>query len=830
MDKELDSLDSDDLAREIALQQAKAAVSEREMKRSKQRMEELKKLNLTLDLTTLTDTERTVMARNEKDKGNECFKGAELNQSIYHYSRSLHLDPNNAIVYSNRAMTHLRLKEYSAAESDCGKAIALDPSYVKAWSRRGMALHKRGRYKAAVADFEEALKLQPENKELLKMLNSSRAKYSEAEGELADPRIAEGSKKFSRISIVEDSESESDEYHEVGEERKESSSFNRITIAESDTDSESEDDELMEIIPRRSENTPKVAVPVKESVDIGVKVVKEKLVYSNEDKKMLLEKKIKAAALAADEALKSDTVDKATCAEMVKQHGNALFAAGYFEEAEKSFTRCLQLFPRQSAGYSNRAAVRLKLGAFKEAEFDCTMAIAVDTSAPGSALRLKCTYRRAVARRHLEKYDEALQDVEKVLSFEPENPQALSERAQLHIFLGMKAVEEPAAPVVVEVSVPVVVGVSTAPSVDTPVKLVETSPIEKPTSTREKHVPVVNYVTKESKDTRTHHVNTVVEPAPSSLSAPEFKAKGDLAFKSRKYEEAVLWYSKAVELDQTMLFARLNRAAACLKINRYSEAVDDCNEVLKVESRNVKALHRRGTAHRGLGSVALAINDFESVLALEPTNKASIRELALTRQLLSAPKTEVKVTAATMKVQPVPVDKGVVPGKPSSSVRAEATPAALGKSATSEMNMRMRAIAAADRLKKTKTMVPKAAPKSGYELKRHAHSMRKDPASFASYLRMINPSKMKSLFTRGGFDLELLELSLAAMTEHMDVATEGENVLGFIECFTKLKGFSTAAMMLSKTTANKLDVCFQQLGLNNVGIERIPALKRKYGL
>ena len=55
-----------------------------------------------------------------------------------YYSRSIFVNPHNAVVWANRAMAHLRLKQFDQAEADCSEAIRLDPTYVKAISRRAM--------------------------------------------------------------------------------------------------------------------------------------------------------------------------------------------------------------------------------------------------------------------------------------------------------------------------------------------------------------------------------------------------------------------------------------------------------------------------------------------------------------------------------------------------------------------------------------------------------------------------------------------------------------------------------------------------------------------
>ncbi|GFW67103.1 transposable element Tcb2 transposase [Trichonephila clavipes] len=71
-----------------------------------------------------------------------------------------------------------------------------------------------------------------------------------------------------------------------------------------------------------------------------------------------------------------------------------------------------------------------------------------------------------------------------------------------------------------------------------------------------------------------------------------------------------------------------DRVAACiaagdLKLKNYFAAVVDCNEVISLEPNNVKALFRRGIAHKEAEIFDLAAIDFEILLKLEPENKSA---------------------------------------------------------------------------------------------------------------------------------------------------------------------------------------------------------------
>ncbi|OQS04908.1 hypothetical protein THRCLA_20762 [Thraustotheca clavata] len=215
-----------------------------EIEKQNQRRLQEASMPLSVDLESLTLTEREVYALNEKNKGNECFKLGENDSALLYYSRSLAYDPKNAIVYANRALTHLRLKNFAKAEDDCTQAIALDASYFKAWSRRGMTRFRRGKYAEAITDFKTALRLDPGNREIEKLLKKTEEKWLEVDGTRGGT-IDNTPAPFQRFEIIEE---DSQKNLKVEQPRPtQQQSFKRFEIIEDDD--EDDDDDESENIP-----------------------------------------------------------------------------------------------------------------------------------------------------------------------------------------------------------------------------------------------------------------------------------------------------------------------------------------------------------------------------------------------------------------------------------------------------------------------------------------------------------------------------------------------------------------------------------------------------
>lgn len=100
-----------------------------------------------------------------KEKGNAAFKAGKYDEAVRHYGAAINKDTRNAVLYSNRAMAHLKLGDFKSAEEDCTLALALDPRNVKALLRRGTARGFQQTYTDALADYQAVLRLEPNNKD-----------------------------------------------------------------------------------------------------------------------------------------------------------------------------------------------------------------------------------------------------------------------------------------------------------------------------------------------------------------------------------------------------------------------------------------------------------------------------------------------------------------------------------------------------------------------------------------------------------------------------------------------------------------------------------------
>lgn len=123
---------------------------------------------------------------------------------------------------------------------------------------------------------------------------------------------------------------------------------------------------------------------------------------------------------------------------------------------------------------------------------------------------------------------------------------------------------------------------------------------------------------------------TVRELSPAEAA----KEEGNAAFKRGDWANAVGHYTQAVEFDPHMLPALNNRAMALLKLERWQEALEDCQTVLGMQPSNVKALLRAAAAEMELGMLPEAKRHLEDAVSAEPNNKEAAQRLAQLSQTL----------------------------------------------------------------------------------------------------------------------------------------------------------------------------------------------------
>ncbi|ERM94729.1 hypothetical protein AMTRI_Chr03g143920 [Amborella trichopoda] len=104
--------------------------------------------------------------------------------------------------------------------------------------------------------------------------------------------------------------------------------------------------------------------------------------------------------------------------------------------------------------------------------------------------------------------------------------------------------------------------------------------------------------------------------------AEEAKAKGNSAFSAGKFNEAVQFFSEAIELAPLNHVLYSNRSAAYASLHDYESALKDAEKTVEIMPDWSKGYSRLGAAHLGLSHYEGAIAAYKKGLALDPNNEA----------------------------------------------------------------------------------------------------------------------------------------------------------------------------------------------------------------
>ena len=134
------------------------------------------------------------LAQKEKEQGNEFFKKGDFPNAMRHYNEAVRRDPDNAVLYSNRAACFMKLMEFQRALEDCDACIKRDPKFIKGYIRKGAALAAKREWSLAERAYQDALQIDPQNAEAMEGLVSCRKNNDEdpskaRERALNDPEV-----------------------------------------------------------------------------------------------------------------------------------------------------------------------------------------------------------------------------------------------------------------------------------------------------------------------------------------------------------------------------------------------------------------------------------------------------------------------------------------------------------------------------------------------------------------------------------------------------------------------------------------------------------------
>ncbi|KAM7252827.1 hypothetical protein ACFE04_025445 [Oxalis oulophora] len=99
--------------------------------------------------------------------------------------------------------------------------------------------------------------------------------------------------------------------------------------------------------------------------------------------------------------------------------------------------------------------------------------------------------------------------------------------------------------------------------------------------------------------------NIIMKPASEALNH-----LGNKAYKQGKFQEALALYDRAIPQEPSNLIYRCNRTDALIALGRLSEAIDECNEALRLDPNYDRTHRRLARVYVRLGKADEAISEF----------------------------------------------------------------------------------------------------------------------------------------------------------------------------------------------------------------------------
>ncbi|GAA6217538.1 sperm-associated antigen 1 [Lates japonicus] len=591
------------------------------------------KIKTKVDTSLLTQQEKLLLANREKDKGNEAFRAKDYEEAVAYYSRSLSIIPTVA-TYNNRAQAHINLKHWHSAMTDCQSVLELEQGNVKALLRRATVHKHMGHFQLATEDLRKALMEEPQNAAATQLLSEiEKMKVCQPEKQSKGKKIliqeVEEKDDNRNARLVEPSQPVGGEKSSAAPvERGDMGNAQKKPHGRGDGGPHSESSNSHQGHWRSKGGSSDKYKVTQESKDKVANGTSKRGSTASEQADKNSSGKGTPVGGTARETINLD----APCGALppplarLKNEGNLLFKNGQFADALEKYSQAIQGYTDSGIDspedlcilYSNRAACYLKDGNSQDCIQDCTRALELQP------FSLKPLLRRAMAYESLERYRKAYVDYKTVLQID----------------ISVQAAHD---------------------SVNRITKLL----IEQDGAEWREKLPEIPLVPLSAQQHRREQPPSAeVLQARAEKAARDGERRAEVRFttlkqegndfvKKGQYQDALGKYTECLKIKPEECAIYTNRALCYLKLERFTEAKQDCDAALKLEPTNKKAFYRRALANKGLKDYLACSSDLQEVLQQDPSVQEAEKELeevtVLLRQSLAhaspaKPRTTVPIT------------------------------------------------------------------------------------------------------------------------------------------------------------------------------------------
>ncbi|MGD8453214.1 MAG: tetratricopeptide repeat protein [Phycisphaerae bacterium] len=258
--------------------------------------------------------------------------------------------------------------------------------------------------------------------------------------------------------------------------------------------------------------------------------------------------------------------------------GLALFNLGRYAEAERAYSRAIELDPEWPTVWTNRSACRAMTGRFAEALADAGEELRRDPQyAPAY-------FNRCRARRGLGDLDEALADCERAIRLDPTNVRFHSERGYLFGQMGRWQDSADAYGCAIQLD---------------------------SNSVSDYGSRGVAFLESKQYDRAVADFTRCIELSPDDVRP--YQSRAFAYHFSQRFEQAIADYTRAVQMDPDYAEGYNNRSDCLMRLGRYAEAAADLTQLMTMRSSPSDRM-QRGCAYELAGDADAALADYAAAL------------------------------------------------------------------------------------------------------------------------------------------------------------------------------------------------------------------------
>jgi len=781
------------------------------------------KPNLTLKQSNIPDIDKK-KAENEKNKGNEAMASGDFKEAISYYSAAIKFDSTNPIYFSNRAMAHLKLKDYRKAIDDSNSSIELDRKYTKGFYRRAKANEALGNLYSCACDLQEIVHIEPNNKEVAAELAKITSKFNPSEKsnfEIFRQNLGLTEKPSSGKGVAE----------------SQPKKFVKIQIEEGSDDEDGVDAKVEE----------QINALIGEKEKICEKVKLGDFLNSVKEFEQLLAKIANVPVCAKSEHLKLSVYSNIS--HCYKQ-----------SELEKP-----------AIDFSSKVISAL------QPKFDGHNIDEKDVN-----LLIKALMRRGMAYESLEKLEQAYADFHMILTIQPGNTQAtqcisrlsksvslevknrLDQEKSKRIYDQNRQVDEknstqqisPESKPANEVKAPDANGAKKEES-------------SKPSESKQETVSVEEKGSDKTESKQQNHETWINLSEEARVSITSLKSQGNEAFKKKDYRTAVDFYSTAVSMiersknhERTLHFTHAgdkqmyvdllsNRSLAYYYAFNYKAGFYDANEIVQFAPENLKIVYRRAINAQKFSDeffelaksekdvdlrkdlvdqahekILIAINDYEVLIKGDAQNQQLHTNLKESKSLLESIMKMFEKSVKAVHVAHPNLTNNLVPPKPvdagEEAFDIPKAPAHPPKKLVQVIEQKTSTIAQ----EAIKTLLgDKSLPKTSSQFETDINSFKGDVSYILNYLSRFQSSQLAALYGSKQLEYKIFEKIISSLSKAVKEATIPNNqqiTANFLADFTLSHNYKLTLKMLIKREKQDLKALIQTV--KNAQPEAVPAL------